>query len=127
MKKKAISWTFRIHKLVGWIGLGICLKNKIQGSNYNFNYQSLGHGSYLVSSNGYTWSSTVKSDNSTHHSNISFTTNDYVTCQFDPVSWKLHIFITGKDTLAKKSKKCKIKSNKINKKITLDIQKPIGD
>ena len=76
MKKKTISWTFRIHQLVGWIGLGICLKNKIQSSNYNFNYQSVGHGSYLVSSNGYTWPSTVKSANSTHHNNISFTTNE---------------------------------------------------
>jgi hypothetical protein len=35
-----------------WLAVGVCYKNLISASNYTFNYSSLGHGAYLVSSNG---------------------------------------------------------------------------
>jgi len=35
------------------------LKNK----NFKFDYNNLGHGSYLISSNAYSWSHSVKEDN----------------------------------------------------------------
>ena len=35
-----------------WLGMGICYKNTIIANNYTFNYSSLGHGGYLISSNG---------------------------------------------------------------------------
>lgn len=50
------SWGIKINKLGGWIGIGISLKNKIMVANYNFNYSNIGHGSYLISTNGYSWS-----------------------------------------------------------------------
>jgi hypothetical protein len=35
-----------------WLAVGACYKNSISASNYTFNYSNLGHGAYLVSSNG---------------------------------------------------------------------------
>jgi hypothetical protein len=49
-------WGIKVVKLGGWIGIGISLKNKIVSANYNFHYTTLGHGSYLISTNGYSWS-----------------------------------------------------------------------
>jgi hypothetical protein len=34
-----------------WLAVGVCYKNAVASSNYNFNYSALGHGAYLVSSN----------------------------------------------------------------------------
>ena len=51
------KWTVKIIKLVSWIGVGVCHKDKIVSENFNFNYSNIGHGSYLISSNGYSWSS----------------------------------------------------------------------
>jgi len=39
-----------------WLGVGVCQKNLIQGKNYNFEFSKLGHGAYIVSSNGGSWS-----------------------------------------------------------------------
>lgn len=47
---------FKITTLANWIGLGVCLKDRILAVNYAFKYEQLGHGSYLLSNNGYTWS-----------------------------------------------------------------------
>ena len=52
----AIVVGFKIRKLKGWIGVGICLQNVIVKTGYLFNYTKPFHGSYLVSSNGYSWS-----------------------------------------------------------------------
>lgn len=35
-----------------WLGMGICYKNTIIQNNFTFNYSNLGHGGYLISSNG---------------------------------------------------------------------------
>jgi len=35
-----------------WIGVGICHKNIIKAKNYNFTFSQLGHGAYMISSNG---------------------------------------------------------------------------
>ena len=58
--KAKMRWGIRVIKFVGWIGVGICLKNIITKANYHFNYNNIGHGSYLISSNGYSWSHSVK-------------------------------------------------------------------
>lgn len=82
----------RVVKLVGWIGIGVCLRNKIVANNYKFTYESLGHGSYMLSSNGYTWSSSVQAMNSAYHS-FSFTTGDFVILEFDGhPKWTLTIY-----------------------------------
>ena len=55
-----MRWGIKIKKFIGWVGIGICLKNMITKANYHFNYNNIGHGSYLISSNGYSWSHSVK-------------------------------------------------------------------
>ena len=54
------TWGVKIKKFGGWIGVGISLRNLIKTANFNFNYTTLGHGSYLISTNGYSWSHSVK-------------------------------------------------------------------
>ena len=68
----------RVVKLSGWIGLGVCIKDKIVGVGYKFTYENLGHGSYLISSNGYTWSSSKLANNSAYVGSFNYTTNDYI-------------------------------------------------
>lgn len=51
-----VTWGIKIVKFAGWIGVGISLKNIITKANFAFNYSSIGHGSYMISNNGYSWS-----------------------------------------------------------------------
>jgi hypothetical protein len=51
-----ITWAVKVVKFTGWIGIGICLKNIISKANFFFNYSNIGHGSYMISNNGYSWS-----------------------------------------------------------------------
>ena len=51
-----IEIAFKVKKLKGWIGVGVCLQKIIVNANYKFNYTQTYHGSYLISSNGYSWS-----------------------------------------------------------------------
>lgn len=75
-------------KFVGWVGVGMCLKNSIKTANYHFNYTNIGHGSYLISTNGYTWSHSVKEFNSAFKT-FQFTVNDTVFIEYDPIALKL--------------------------------------
>lgn len=50
--------------MASWIGVGVCHINAIKKSAFNFNYTNTGHGNYLISSNGYSWSSYQKEYNS---------------------------------------------------------------
>jgi hypothetical protein len=77
------QWGIKVKKFVGWVGVGICLKNMIKTANYHFNYSNIGHGSYLISTNGYTWSHSAKEFNSTSKC-FNFTANDTVYIEYDP-------------------------------------------
>ena len=35
-----------------WLAVGLCHKNIVQSNNYQFSYSTLGHGGYMISSNG---------------------------------------------------------------------------
>lgn len=39
-----------------WVAVGMCHKNTVVSKNYGFNFSNLGHGGYMVSANGGTWS-----------------------------------------------------------------------
>lgn len=41
-----------------WVAVGMCHKNIVATKGYTFNFSSLGHGGYMVSANGGTWSNT---------------------------------------------------------------------
>lgn len=53
----AKSVTFRIVKSTGsWIGLGLCHQNIVTSKKYDFAFESTGHGCYMISANGGSWS-----------------------------------------------------------------------
>ena len=81
-------WGIKVKKFVGWVGVGICLKNSISAANYHFNYTNIGHGSYLISTNGYSWSHSVKEFNSAFKT-FQFTVNDIIYIEYDPKEGKL--------------------------------------
>lgn len=39
-----------------WLAFGVCHKNIVASKNYSFMFNSIGHGGYLISSNGGSWS-----------------------------------------------------------------------
>jgi hypothetical protein len=82
------TWGIRVKKFGGWIGIGISLHNLIKNANFHFNYTVIGHGSYLISSNGYSWSHSQKEFNSAFKS-FTFVVNDVIFIEYDPVALKL--------------------------------------
>lgn len=103
---KKICWGIKVLKFVGWVGVGICLKSQISKASYHFNYGNTGHGSYLISTNGYSWSHSVKEFNSAYKSFL-FNVNDTIYIQYDP-----------------SNKKLSFKKNKTNEHFVLDIVDP---
>jgi hypothetical protein len=56
-RSSAMRWRIKIIKKKSWIGVGMCHLNLIKDVNFQFEYTETGHGNYLISSNGYSWSS----------------------------------------------------------------------
>lgn len=53
---KAVKVGFKVKEnQSNWLAVGVCYKNTVANSDYNFNYSTLGHGAYLVSSNAGTY------------------------------------------------------------------------
>ena len=71
----------KITKFVSWIGVGACHINKIKEANFNFYYSNTGHGSYLISSNGYSWSS-YKPEYNSKYEPFQFKTGDIIHLEF---------------------------------------------
>lgn len=86
LRKKC--WAVKIKKFVGWIGVGISLKSQIIHVNYNFHYTTIGHGSYLISTNGYSWSHSVKEYNSSFKC-FTFAVGDTIHIEYNPLIGKL--------------------------------------
>ena len=82
------SWGIKIKKFGGWIGIGMSLKKQIMTANYNFHYTILGHGSYLISTNGYSWSHSEKEFNSAFKC-FTFAVGDTVFMEYNPFTKKL--------------------------------------
>ena len=71
----------KIRNLSGWIGIGICLKNSIVKAGYKFNYTVNYHGSYLISTNGYSWSHSQPEFNAATKS-FSFHSGDVIKIEY---------------------------------------------
>jgi len=54
---------FQIKNASQWIGIGICYKGILLKNNLKFEHDCIGHGTYMMSSNGFSWNSTNKSEN----------------------------------------------------------------
>ena len=57
-KKKTFAFRMKEVNPSNWCAVGLCHKNIIVSKNYNFTFSQLGHGGYMISSNGGTWSNT---------------------------------------------------------------------
>jgi hypothetical protein len=86
--KAKYTWAIRINKLFGWIGLGASLKGVISKALLKFNYTTPGHGSYLISGNGYSWSHSQNENNSKNQV-FNFGTGDTIIMQFNPAEGKI--------------------------------------
>lgn len=67
-----------------WIAIGICHKNIIKSKNFTFSFSTLGHGAYMISSNGGTWSNHQSGFNNVVKA-FKFAKGDVVVCAYDPV------------------------------------------
>lgn len=62
----------------------MCQRNTVVAKNFSFTFSSIGHGGYLVSSNGGSWSSHQAIYNNAVKS-FKFIKGDIVWCEYDPV------------------------------------------
>ncbi|EGR33112.1 hypothetical protein IMG5_061110, partial [Ichthyophthirius multifiliis] len=67
-----------------WLAIGVCLKNVIHAKNYGFQFNQLGHGAYMISSNAGSWSSSQVQANNCIKS-FAFAKNDVVIIEYDPL------------------------------------------
>lgn len=89
--KRKKYWGIQIKKLTGFIYLGISLKEKLKKNGFtdeNINWDELGHGNYLISSNGYCNSHSSEEFNNVCKS-FSFHEGDVIEMEYDPITWSL--------------------------------------
>ena len=46
-----------------WVAVGMCHRNIVSSKGYGFNFSNLGHGGYMISANGGTWSNSNNDHN----------------------------------------------------------------
>ena len=93
--KRVRTFAFRMKEVnpSNWVAVGLCHKNLIVSKGYNFTFSQLGHGSYMISSNGGTWSNHQASSSSNNVVKaFKFAKGDTVACRFDPVQKKVDFF-----------------------------------
>ncbi|CAD8159903.1 unnamed protein product [Paramecium octaurelia] len=66
-----------------WLAVGACHLSVVQSKQFGFAFQSLGHGGYLVSSNGGAWSSTTANQNNVVKC-FKFGKGDLIVITYDP-------------------------------------------
>lgn len=86
--KNKLTWAIKINKLIVWIGVGLGLRTVINKAQYKFNYNTIGHGMYITSGNGYTWSHS-ETENNSKCQGFSFATGDLIVMVYDPAYRKL--------------------------------------
>jgi hypothetical protein len=60
-----------------WVAVGMCHKGVVAGKNYSFNFSAIGHGAYMVSANGGSWSHT-KAEHNNSVKAFKFTKGDVI-------------------------------------------------
>lgn len=54
---KVKTYSFKIQECSSnWVAVGMCHKDIVATKGYAFNFSNLGHGGYMISANGGTWS-----------------------------------------------------------------------
>jgi hypothetical protein len=88
-----LDWTLANEKKVmkfkilqdknNWVSIGIAHKNIVESKNFEFSYSNIGHGAYMVGSNGNSCSNTRADANNTIKS-FKFSKGDSVIVVYDP-------------------------------------------
>ena len=77
-----------IHDTNNWVGVGICHKTKVDSKEYQFNSHAIGHGCYMIISNGTVWSS-IQSDINGCVKSFKFVKGDIIQVEYDPIAKKV--------------------------------------
>ena len=78
------TFSFQVKELrSNWIAVGFCNQKIVESKNYSFVFGSIGHGAYMVSSNGGSWSNHSAGENNTLKA-IKFGKGDIVHATIDP-------------------------------------------
>lgn len=87
------KFAFRMNQVnpSNWVAIGVCHKNVIVKKQYNFAFNTIGHGAYMISSNGGTWSNTQANFNNVVKA-FKFAKGDTVACEFDAANSCVHFF-----------------------------------
>ena len=68
---KVKTFSFKVKESTSnWVAVGMCHHKLVANKNYAFNFSNLGHGGYLVSANGGSWSNTKSDANNTVKVNL---------------------------------------------------------
>lgn len=60
------TFSFAVNQLTSnWLAIGFCLQKVVQTKNYSFVFGAIGHGAYMISSNGGSWSHSKAESNNT--------------------------------------------------------------
>lgn len=87
MSNKAFS--FEINECTSnWLALGFCLRRVVESKNYSFSFGTIGHGAYMISANGGSWSHTKSQYNNTVKA-IKFGKGDVVHATVDQQGGKI--------------------------------------
>jgi hypothetical protein len=63
---KIKTFSFKVKECSSnWVAVGMCHSSIVKNKSYAFNFSNLGHGGYLVSANGGSWSNTKSEANNT--------------------------------------------------------------
>lgn len=71
-----------------WLALGFCHKKVVESKAYSFSFGSIGHGAYMMSANGGSWSHTKTEYNNTVKA-IKFVKGDVVHVSIDHTTEKI--------------------------------------
>jgi hypothetical protein len=87
--KSSKRFAFRVRESnSNWLAIGVCHKKVVQGKNYGFVFGSIGHGAYMVSSNGGSWSH-LRADQNNSIKAFKFVKNDVVEVLLQPEAKKI--------------------------------------
>lgn len=72
----------------------MCHINTLKKASFNFEYTETGHGNYLISSNGYSWSS-LKPEFNSHFEPFLFDTGDIIELTYSPKTKRIEFQKVG--------------------------------
>lgn len=67
-----------------WVAVGMCHPKVVASKNYGFNFSAIGHGAYMVSANGGSWSHT-KAEHNNSVKAFKFIKGDIIQIHVNPV------------------------------------------